>query len=229
MFEEGLSYPLRGDSALGRIVVGGLLSLASVLVVPGILVLGYLVRVLDSAARTEREPPAFEDWAGLLADGLQAIVITVVYGVLPVALVGFSVLVLGAGGAAESSLGGVVAGLGFLGFLVSLVALVFLYYLVPAALANFAIEDSMAAAFDAGMLKRTLLSVDYFIAWLIPFVLAFFVNLVTGVLAFTIIGLVFVPFIQFYTNVAVFYMFGRAVGKVNDVATVASDPSETAG
>lgn len=217
MFEDGISYPLRGDSALGRIVVGGLLTFGSFLVIPGIIVLGYLVRVLESAAYDEDEPPTFEDWGGLLADGVKGIVIVFVYGLLPLVLIGFSFVSLGAGGASESGVAGLFAGFGVVGLLISFVALVVLYYLVPAALANFAIEGSMNAAFDFGTLKRTLLSLDYFVAWILPFVLAFLMNVVTTFLAFTILGIVLVPFVQFYTNVAIFYMFGRAVGSVNDV------------
>jgi hypothetical protein len=100
-----------------------------------------------------------------------------------------------------------------------------IYYLVPAALTNMALEDSIGAAFDFGTLKQALLSVDYLVAWIIPFVLAFLVNVVVVVLSITIIGLVAVPFLQFYVQVAVFYMFGVAFAKAVDIDVPGADPS----
>ncbi|PYZ03042.1 hypothetical protein C8039_12585 [Halogeometricum sp. wsp3] len=46
MLEEGISYPLDGDNALGRIVIGSLLIFGFIFVVPVFLLYGYLVRVL---------------------------------------------------------------------------------------------------------------------------------------------------------------------------------------
>jgi hypothetical protein len=79
-----------------------------------------------------------------------------------------------------------------------------------------AVEDNFGAAFAVGDLTDVLLSVEYLVAWLIPFVIAFVVQAVTTVLVLVTFGLgaLLVPPIQFYVNVAVFYMFGRAFGTV---------------
>jgi hypothetical protein len=215
MFEEGLSYPLKGDSALGRIIIGGLLGFGSFLVIPGFALLGYLVWVLGGAARGEEEPPAFDDWVDMIVDGLKATVVAIVYGIVPFVLVFVSIFVIAGGGATGSEAGmSILGGIGIIGILVSFLAMFVLYYLIPAALTNMALEGSVEAAFDFGTIKQAVLSVDYLVAWLIPFVLAFLANIVTGILAITIVGLVAVPFIQFYIQVAAFYMFGAAFGEV---------------
>ena len=220
MLEDGISYPLKGDSALGRIFVGGLLGIFGILIVPSIILMGYLLRVLEGSARGAAEPPAFEDWGGLLSDGLKGFVVTIAYGILPFLLVAFSVG-FGSLGAASGSdaAAGIMGGVGLLGALVSLVAMFVLYYLIPAALTNMALEGSVGAAFDFGTLKRVLLSVDYLVAWVVPFLIGFVANIVTTVLViFTLgLGLLVVPFIQFYVQVSIFYMFGRAFGSVTDL------------
>lgn len=214
MLEDGLSYPLQGDSALGRIIVGGLLGFGSFLIIPAFALLGYLVWVLGGAARGEEEPPAFDNWGEMIVEGLKATVVTLVYGIVPFVLVFVSVFVIAGGGASGSEVGmGILGGIGLLGMLVSIVAMFLLYYLIPAALTNMALEGSIEAAFDFGTIKQAVLSADYLIAWLIPFVLAILANVVTAVLAVTIIGLLAVPFIQFYIQVAAFYMFGAAFGE----------------
>lgn len=215
MLEDGLSYPMKGESGLARILIGGLLGVVSILIVPAFALAGYLVWVLAGAARGEPEPPAFEDWGTMIVDGLKATAVTVVYGLVPFFLIFLSIFVFAGGaGSGSDTAAGVLGGLGLLGMLLSFVAMVLLYYLIPAALTNMALEDSFGAAFDFGTIKRAVLSADYLIAWLIPFVIAFVVNVLVFFLAVTIIGLVFVPFVQFYVQVAVFYMFGTAFGKV---------------
>ncbi|WP_049981227.1 DUF4013 domain-containing protein [Halolamina rubra] len=224
MLEEGLSYPLNGDSALGRIIIGGLLGFGSFLIVPAIALMGYLVWVLDGAARGEEEPPAFENWGDMIVDGLKATAVTIVYGIIPFVLVFLSVFVIAGGTASGSDTGmGILGGIGLLGMLVSVVAMFLLYYLIPAALTNMALEDSFGAAFDFGTIKQVILTGDYLVAWLIPFVLAALMNVVVFLLAVTVVGLIVVPFIQFYVQVAAFYMFGVAFGKVVDVSGAVSE------
>lgn len=94
--------------------------------------------------------------------------------------------------------------------LVSLLAMVVLYYLVPAALTNMALEGSFGAAFDVGTLKRVLLSADYLVAWPIPFVVVLVMNVVSVLLVALTFGIggLLLPFVQFYVQVSVFFMFG---------------------
>lgn len=224
MLEEGISYPLQGDDAITRIVIGGVLGLVSFLIVPAFALVGYLVWVLAGAARGEEEPPAFEDWGTMTVDGLKATAVAIVYGIVPFVLVFVSILVTTGGAASgNDAAAGIFGGLGIFGLLVSFLAMFVLYYLIPAALTNMALEGSMSAAFDVATIKEAVLSADYLVAWLVPFVIAFVVNIVVFVLALTVIGLLFVPFIQFYVQVAVFYMFGSAFGKVVGVPQTGSE------
>ena len=210
MLEDGLSYPVRGDW-LGRTLIGGVLGLLSVFVIPTVVVLGYLVRVLETTVEGAEEPPAFEDWGTLLVRGVVASVIVLAYTLVP--LLAYLVVLtvfFGAGGVIGGDVGAIVGVAGALAALGLIPVVLVVYYAVPAALTAYATRGSTGAAFDVSVLKPVLLRSEYLIAVLAPLVVAVLLWIVTAVLAVTIVGLLLVPFVQFYRQVAVFRMFGTA-------------------
>ena len=210
MLEDGLSYPVRGDW-LGRTLIGGVLGLLSVFVLPTVVVLGYLVRVLETTVEGADEPPAFENWGTLLVRGVVATVITLAYTFVPVlAYLVVLAVFFGAGGIVGGDLGALVGVAGALAALGLIPVVLVVYYAVPAALTAYATRGSIGAAFDVSVLKPVLLRPEYLVAVLAPLVVAVLLWVVTVVLAVTIIGLLLVPFVQFYGQVAVFRMFGAA-------------------
>lgn len=214
MLEDGLSYPMQGDSWIGRMLIGGVVLFLSFLIVPVFAFYGYLLRVLGTTIEGESEPPEWDDWGGLIVDGLKVTVVGLVYGLVPtIAIFGLGSVVVGIGTATGSDGGGLLAGFGIVAFLLLIPVLFLVYYLVPAALANMAAEGTLGAAFDVDMLKSVVLTSDYFIAVLMPIVVGVIVNVVAQVLIFTIVGGLLVPFVMFYGQVAVFRMFGLAFAK----------------
>lgn len=214
--EGAFRYPVRAPDAVERLFIGGLLSYGFFLILPVFVVLGYLLQVLDNSARGVAKPPEFSDLGEMIVDGLKFTFVTLVYGIVPLILVVISFVIIGSGQGTGSA-GGILGGIGVLGLFLSLVAAVVLSYIVPAALTNLAVVGSMEAAFDIDTIKEVALSGDYLVAWLIPFVLAILVNVVVGLLWLTLIGLVLVPFIQFYVQIVVFHLFGAAFGEVIDL------------
>lgn len=219
MLEDGLTYPTRGESWIARFLIGGVLSLLSFLILPAFIVTGYLVRALGSTIRGDPDPPDWEDWGGLLVDGLKATLVILVYAVVPFAVFGvLSSVLIGAGSAAGGDGGGLLAGFGLLTMLLMIPALFVVYYFIPAALGNMAREDSFGAAFDFAVIKEVALSVEYFVAVLLPIVVGIITNVITWVLAITVVGLVLVPFVNFYGQLAIFHMFGIAFRETADGA-----------
>ena len=156
----------------------------------------------------------------LLVDGLKAVVITMVYGIVPMLLYVVVVFgLLGTGAAIGGDGRGMVAGLGILSLFLFLPVMVLIYYVVPAALTNFAREGSIGAAFAFDRIKPVDLSVDYLLAVLFPLVIAVLLQVVLFVLAITVIGLLLAPFVYFYAQVAIFRMFGAAYAKVDGERT----------
>ncbi|GAB7008572.1 DUF4013 domain-containing protein [Halorubrum trueperi] len=216
MLEDGLSYPVRGDW-VGRILIGGVLGFLSILVLPAFAIFGYLVRVLERTVAGDDVPPEFDDWGDLLVKGIVATVIGFAYAIVPLIAYGILVtVVFGTGAGIGGDVGALIGVVGVLLALLFLPVLFLIYYAVPAALTAYAARGEMSAAFDVGLLKPTLLSTEYLLAVLTPFVVAVIVFVVTLVLTATVIGGVLVPFVQFYGQVAIFRMFGSAFASVND-------------
>lgn len=216
MLEDGLSYPVRGDW-IGRIVIGGVLGFLSVLVIPAFLIVGYLVRVLEKTIGGDEVPPEFTDWGDLLMKGVIGTIIALAYTVVPAVVYGVVVAVVaGTSGAVGGDAGALIGVVGVLLALAFIPVLFLVYYAVPAALSAYAARGELGAAFDLDLLKPALFSTEYLVAVLMPIVVAVVTWIATAVLAVTVVGLLLVPFIQFYGQVAVFRMFGSAFATVND-------------
>lgn len=225
MLEDGLSYPARGDW-IGRILIGTVLGFLSFLLIPAFLVMGYLIRVLEKTVAGDDEPPEFGDWGDLLVKGIVATIIALVYAIIPTALYSIVVMTLVGGGAVlGGDGGGLLAGLGIMTLLAYIPLMFLILYLVPAALTNYAVEGSIGAAFDVGTIKPVVLSMDYLLAMLMPVVVAIALNIVATVLAITVVGLLLVPFLYFYTYVAVFRMYGLAFANTSQTAVGGSTAS----
>lgn len=221
MLEEALAYPTSGEQSLGRILVGGILVFFSWLIVPGLAVYGYYVRVLEATSRGEEEAPAFEDWGELVVDGLKAAVIGFAYAIVPYVLF----LVVGGLFGASAGMGegggasGALAGLGLVTLLLGLVLAFVVSYVTPAAITNFAREGRISAAFDFSTLKTVLVSNSYVLAVVLVFALAVAVwFLFAAVALFTFgLGLLIIlpllPFFYFWLYLVGAYMFGTAFGE----------------
>lgn len=227
MIEDGLSYPVRGDW-VGRILIGGVLGLLSVFVIPAFAILGYLVRVLERTVAGDDEPPEFDDWGDLFAKGVVATLIALAYSIVPVVAYGIVIsAIAGVGSGIGGDVGALIGVTGALLALAFIPVLLFIYYAVPAALTAYAARGEVSAAFDAEILKPTLFSAEYLLAVLMPLLVSIGVFVVTVVLLVTVVGAVFVPFVQFYSQVAVFRMFGTAFADQSDhIETGAGGPDD---
>ena len=237
MIQDALEYPRTGDDWTKTVLIGGILSLLGVLVIPTILVLGYLVRVLERTMHGDEQPPEFDDWGGLLVDGIQAFAITFAYGLVPAA-VGAAVVFggvlsfsavggAGAGGAAASGVGvAVIVVGGLLALVLGLVAA----YVVPAAIAAFAETDRIGAAFSATDLRPVLTSGTYATAWVVAFAVVVGAGLIAGALnAIPVIGFVIGGFVGFYAGVAAYYIVGHAWGEHRQLQPAETDDTPAEG
>ncbi len=77
--DDALTYPMEDDDWTVTVLIGGGLSLLSFLIVPAILVYGYLVQAIRKRADGATQPPGFEDWGELLVDGVKAWLIGIEY------------------------------------------------------------------------------------------------------------------------------------------------------
>lgn len=221
MFEDAIRYPWTGDERLETIAIGGVLSLLGVLIVPTVLVFGYVVRVLRRVSAGETEsPPAFGDWESLLVDGLKAFVVAVVYGAVPAIVFTLAVLSwilpfsVTTGGEPAAGPNLFLVAVGLLVLALSLVASVAAVYLVPAAVAAFARTGRLGAAFSLAELRAIAGDRDYAKGWLVAVAVSILASIVGGALSATFAGAVLVPFVSFYGTVASAYAVGAGVSEI---------------
>ncbi|MFC6824854.1 DUF4013 domain-containing protein [Halopelagius fulvigenes] len=215
MLRHALSYPLNSDDRIPTILIGGILSVLGVLIVPAFILQGYFVRVLRGAAKGEAAAPSFTDWGGLIVDGVKLFVVNVAYG-LVVAIPTILVSALFVPTSVETGPGGAPTqpGAGFgtvalVGVLVVLLLGLLVAYLLPAAMANFAVEDSLGAAFDFSTIWTAATTSEYFVGWVLALVVGVVGGLVGSALSLVVVGI----FVLFYTQAVTYYLFGRGFAK----------------
>jgi hypothetical protein len=208
MLGDALQFPRSGDDWLPTVIIGGVLSILGVLILPALVIQGYLVRVLRAGARDNATVPSFTEWGRLLVDGLKILLVSLGYGLaVVVPLVVLSVVLAVTNGlGAEAGGPGLLAGLIGLGVGIAFVLLsVAVGYVVPAAMANFAIQGRLGAAFDVGTVAQGAFTVEYAIAWLLGLLVAVVGGLLGAVLSALVVGI----FLLFYVQVSVYYLWGR--------------------
>ncbi|RLM50594.1 DUF4013 domain-containing protein [Halorubrum sp. Atlit-28R] len=235
MLEASLSYLRDGDDAVTTAVIGGLLLLASPLIIPSILVFGYVTRVIRRTAGGDDEPPAFEAWGDLFVDGLKAFVVAFVYSLLPLGVltvagaltVGAFVVVPGTGDpGAGTFLGTFVVGVVVL--VAGLVALGLSFvglYVTPAALAAVADSGKVGDGFALGTLWGVVTKRAYATGWVTAAVVVLAGALAVGVFSVVpILGTIAGVFVQFYAFAAAAAIVGWTW---TDVRPVGTEPPET--
>ncbi|ELZ55627.1 MULTISPECIES: DUF4013 domain-containing protein [Halorubrum] len=231
MIEASLNYLRDGDDALVTVLIGGVLLLASPLLIPAFAVFGYVVRVLRRTADGDAEPPVFDAWGDLLVDGLKGFAVAFVYSLLPLgvvavaAVIGLGAFVAVPGGESVGA-GTVVVGLtvlvaGLVALALSLVGL----YVTPAALAAVADSGKVGDGFALGTLWGVVTSRAYATGWLAAAVVVLAGSLAIGVLSVVpVLGTVAGVFVQFYALVAAAAIIGWTWGDVRPTGTEPPGP-----
>ncbi|WP_158056250.1 DUF4013 domain-containing protein [Halorussus halophilus] len=226
MIRDSIDYLTDSDTGMTTVVLGGLLTLFGIFIIPALVVEGYLVRVLHETERGNTEAPTFSKWVRLAVDGLKAVVIGIVYGLVPavIAMVfaGSGALMLSGGNA--DFLGGVTF---LFGSLLTLFAIVAVWYVYPAAIARFAEKESMSAAFHFSALRPIVTKEAYATGWLMALVVLLVGGIVVSLLAVVpILGWIGAVFVAFYAQVAAYYIYGRAYGEASGMAPGEETPVE---
>lgn len=191
-FGDLATFPMEDDDWIVTVLIGGVLAFLGFLLVPILVVWGYLIEVMRGGLEGSAEPPSFDDWGEMAKDGLFGLIIMFVYQIIPmVVLIGLT-FVSGGLMATGSEAG---AGLGLLGFLLSYVVyfalfLVFIY-VGAAGVVNYAREGTIGAGFDFGVITPVVTSGE----WLKAFLFYFVMLVVANVLSIFVIT---APFVSFY-------------------------------
>ncbi|MGM0399533.1 MAG: DUF4013 domain-containing protein [Halobacteriota archaeon] len=222
--QRSITSPMEGENWLKTILIGGVLAFLGVLIVPLLLVYGYVVRVIRGTLSEATEPPTFDDWGDLLVDGVKAWIISLVYMLVPLLVAGFAV-----GGSmvsfATGTEAGAAAGAGglWLGFSLSaLLALVF-GYLAVIAIVNFAREGAFGAGFDVDVIRTVAVDREYAIAWLVSVVIFVVAGIVSAV---PLVGWILTPFVSFYAAVVAADLWGGGFAQALESTGAISRPRD---
>ena len=206
MLSAAINYPRESDHVLKTVLIGGVLSLLSVLIVPAFILGGYGIRVLRHTTLGDDELPQFDDWGKLAVDGLKGFAIAIGYLFVPIVLFGLSLAALS-------------GTLQMVGIIVSTIAYLAAIYGLPAATTVFAREERVGAAFKANNLRPVLTSRRYVSGWLRAILVSFAAGLVMGVIGLVpILGAIAGLFVGFYMNLVISHLFGHAVADAEKLA-----------
>ncbi|MCE5215243.1 MAG: DUF4013 domain-containing protein [Methanobacterium sp.] len=219
---NALKYPLNDFK---KVLILGILSIFSVLIIPGFLLLGYVFRIIKSSMEDSNEPPQFDEWTSMFVDGLKVFVVFFIYYLIPgiLILLGTWAAFLpmltqqGAGSLVDPSINvGLISGIAVIG----IGLLIVVSFIIPLALANMVYYDQISAAFRFGELfdkLKEIGGVDYFIWYVVMLVIAVAASYICFFLVFPLfIGIIIVPLIiypyltMFYSrSTALVYAYGK--------------------
>ena len=206
MLSAAINYPRESDHVLKTVLIGGVLSLLSVLIIPAFILGGYGIRVLRHTTLGDDELPQFDDWGKLVVDGFKGFAIAIGYLLAPIVLFGLSIVALS--GTLQT-----------VGVAVSAIAYLAAIYSLPAATTVFAREERVGAAFTTNNLRPILTSRRYVGGWLRALVVSFAAGFIMGVIALVpILGAIAGVFIGFYMNLVISHLFGHAVADAERLA-----------
>lgn len=191
---KAFTYFTEDERWIGKLGIGALISLLSFLIVPILLLPGYMVGITRNVLNGEERPlPEWEDLGQLFMDGLAVVIGQIVY-TLPFWLlmcIAF-VATIGFGGLAESvsedaAIAGILATFGLVGCLGLLLAIAF-FFLSPAIVIQYVRTGEIGAMFRFGevvAIARENIG-DILIAALASFAASMLLGIVGGILGIII-------------------------------------------
>ena len=201
---KAFTYITEDDRWMGKIGMGIIVSLASVLVLPAFLLSGYMIGITRNVMNGEKRPlPEWEDLGTLFKDGISIFVVSLVY-TLPFWLLTCIVFVstIGFGGLSEATemneeaiAAGIFVTWGIVGCLF-MIFLVAFFFISPAIVIQYVRQDDLAACFRFGEIIAIIRDNmgDIIIAGLTPMAASLVFSMVMGAIGMIpCVGLISIP------------------------------------
>ncbi len=198
--ERSFVFAFKAPGSAKKLFLGGLFTLLFFTVFFAFVVVGYLMRIFcNTLEGRDARIPEWDDLVGLFNEGLQPLLIILIYNAPVVMLFVIEQLFHTVTG---TNLGVVVV-FGFLRLVISIIVSI----LLPLGLIRFVVKGTLRAAFDFGQIVDFIKtnSGNYFTAWGLSLVLA----VASGIIGFIVffIGVFFTSFISY---VIMIHLYGQA-------------------
>lgn len=223
MFTTAFEYLRTGTDWERTVLIGGLLTIFSFLLIPAFILMGYLLRVFRATMHGDTEqPPVFDDWKELTVDGLKGYAIAFVYGLLPTLVLGGTFVFGFAGLASGSDAGALTGGIVLLaGGLLTVALWLAVAYVLPAALLNYAETGRLGSGFAVSDITAMLTNRAYMRAFAYALIAGVAFGVVAGLLNIVpVLGAIASAFVGFYVAVTVAYIYGRTYAEMHIVDLV---------
>ena len=206
-FERALKFPMDDPDWIKKVVIGAVLSIIPIV---NFISIGYVMEFLKNIIDSKEELPEWDGFGGKFVKGLVAVVIYIIYMLVPMiiaAIFGFSSAMSMAGGSDAAVAGGIV-GFGITMLIIILLALI-IGFIIPMAYVNYVAYGEFGAAFRfseiLGKIKDNFS--DYIVLYLIVIVTSVIVSFIASIIP--IIGFIIALFLSFYLYLAYAYILGK--------------------
>ncbi|WP_407420842.1 DUF4013 domain-containing protein [Methanobrevibacter sp.] len=186
------------------LLILGVLSLFSILIIPLIFVYGYGYRVIKMSTQSmingEDEPPEFGEFKKMFIDGLRYIVVYLAYLIIPFIIIAISAM--------NGSVNWILL---IIGIILMIICMLVAYLAVPNMAAN---DDSISAAFAFSDIIDIMGSIGY-----LRFILTY-IGIALISLAIVFVATLVISFIFGILGVATLSISGSGVGVVSLIGTI---------
>jgi hypothetical protein len=220
IISDSIKYP---SSDWGKILILGVIMIASILIVPIFLVYGYLFRIIKATLAGLDELPEFDEIGEMFVDGLKIFVVAIVYAI-PVWIISwiFGLIMGSTMTATTTSLDPTMIWALFLGNIIFAIVAVIIGLIEVMAIANMAYYDGdLGAAFRFKEILDYISRIGwgkYIVTYIVIAIIAFigfFIGMLTLfiLIGFLLLPLVIAPFISMFGSRAIALLFIDAVAE----------------
>lgn len=218
IISDSIKYP---SSSWGKVLILGIITIASVLIVPIFLLIGYVFRIIKATLAGIDELPEFDEIGDMFVDGLKVFVVGIVYSI-PVWIISVIVGLLmgGNSAAATASLGPGYLLAVLLGNIVFFIIALIIGLIEIMAIANMAYNDGdLGAAFRFSEILDIIAVIGWgkYIATYIVIVIIAAIGVIIGALTmiiligFILLPLIILPYVIMFEARGIALLFAEAV------------------
>ena len=220
IISNSIRYP---TSNWGKVLILGVIMIASFLIVPVFLLIGYIFRIIKATIAGLDELPEFDEIGEMFVDGLKVFVVGIVYSI-PVIIISLILsAITGSSASASLSLNPAMIWGFVLVYIVYIIVAVIVGLIEVIAIANMAYYDGdLGAAFSFSEILDRIARIGWgkYIVTYIVIAIVSFIGFLIGILTlfilvgFILLPLVIAPFIYMFGARAIALLFTESIDEI---------------